>query len=152
ATGRIAAGWTNVSGTWQVVAHATAPSKPNVLAQVSSEHTGSYFNIAIADQPLLKDLSIGVLSRAVAGREEQGGGVVWRYRDPKNYYVAWQDNLKVVYRVDKVLEGKRIQLGSAPVSAEKGTWHELTITMIGDHIQCLLDAKKRLDVRDSSFS
>src|SRR5690242_6172328 len=81
APGKIAAGWTNASGAWQVVADPTAPSKPNVLAQVSSNHSGSYFNVAVADQPSLKDVTISVRSRGVAGREDQGGGLVWRYRD-----------------------------------------------------------------------
>ena len=54
APGKIAAGWTNASGTWEVVADPTAPSKPNVLAQVSSNHSGSYFNVAVANEPSLK--------------------------------------------------------------------------------------------------
>src|SRR5207247_9855558 len=37
--GQIAAGWTDENRTWQVLADADAPSKPNVLAQVSSNHS-----------------------------------------------------------------------------------------------------------------
>jgi Domain of Unknown Function (DUF1080) len=151
APGKIAAGWTNASGTWQVVADPTAPSKPNVLAQVSSNHSGSYFNVAVADEPSLRDVSLAVRSRAVAGREDQGGGLVWRFRDIKNYYIARQNNLENNFRVYKVVDGRRIQLGSADVSAKTGTWHDLTIAMVGDHIQCFFDAKKYLDVTDETF-
>src|SRR5262249_57455647 len=107
-TGRISAGWTNETGTWQVVADADAPSKPNCLAQVSSNHSGGYFNVAVANAPEVKDLELSVKSKGVAGREDQGGGLVWRYRDIKNYYIARQNNLEGNYRVYKVLNGRRI--------------------------------------------
>jgi hypothetical protein len=152
ATGKIAAGWTSASGTWQVVADPTAPSKPNVLAQVSKEHTGDYFNVAVANQPSLKDVTITVRSRGVAGREDQGGGPVWRYRDLKNYYIARQNNLEDNYRVYKVVNGRRIQLGSADVAAPTGSWHALKVTMAGNHIQCFLDGKKYLDTTDNTFT
>jgi hypothetical protein len=149
--GKIAPGWDQASGNWQVIADATAPSKPNVLAQVSSDHTGSTFNVAVANEPPLKDVTISVRSRAVAGQEDQGGGPVWRYRDLRNYYIARQNNLEDNYRVYKVVDGRRIQLGSADVRASTGTWHELKVTMIGDHIQCFFGGKKYLDVRDTTF-
>jgi hypothetical protein len=152
APGKIAAGWTNASGTWEVVADPTARSKPNVLGQVSSSHSGSYFNVAVANAPSLKDVTISVRSRAVAGREDQGGGPVWRYHDLRNYYIARQNNLEDNYRVYKVVDGRRIQLGSADVTAKTGTWHEITVTMAGDHIQCSFDGKKCLDVNDGTFN
>jgi hypothetical protein len=151
ARGKIAAGWTNATGTWEVAADPTAPTKPNVLAQVSSNHSGSYFNVAVTNEPSLKDLSLAVRSRAVAGREDQGGGLVWRFKDIKNYYIARQNNLEDNFRVYKVVDGRRIQLGSADVTAKTGTWHEITVAMVGAHIQCFFDAKKYLDVTDDTF-
>jgi hypothetical protein len=74
--GAIAAGWTNVTGTWQVVEDPTAPSGGKVLAQVSNNHTGGYFNVAVADAPEYKDVEISVKSKAVAGSEDQSGGPV----------------------------------------------------------------------------
>jgi 3-keto-disaccharide hydrolase len=151
-TGKIAPGWMNASGTWWVVADATAPSKGNVLAQVSREHSGSYFNVAVADKPALTDVSISVRYRSVSGQEDQGGGPVWRYRDLKNYYIARENPLEGNYRVYKVVNGRRIQLGSADVKAPPGKWHEFKVTMAGDHIQCFLDGKKHLDVKDDTFN
>src|SRR6266542_395924 len=152
ATGKIATGWSNESGTWQVVADPTAPSKHNVLAQISNNHSGSYFNVAVANEPSLKDVTLSVRSRGIAGREDQGGGLVWRYRDIGNYYIARQNNLEDNYRVYKVVNGRRIQLGSADVAARTGTWHDLKVTMTGNHIQCFFDGKKYLDVTDDTFS
>jgi len=119
-TGKIASGWSQASGTWRVVADPTAPSKPNVLAQVSNHHTGSYFNVTVANELSPKDVTISVRSRAVAGQEDEGGGPVWRYRDLRNYYIARQNNLENNYRVYKVVNGRRIQLGSTRLRARTG--------------------------------
>jgi hypothetical protein len=152
AQGKVASGWTNASGAWRVVADRTAPSKPNVLAQVSSSHSGSYFNVTVANEPRLTDVTIRVRARVVAGREDQGGGPVWRYRDLRNYYVARYNPLEENYRVYRVVSGRRIQLGSADLKAPSGTWHEMRVTMQGQRIQCFFDGRKYLDVRDDTFA
>jgi hypothetical protein len=149
--GAIAAGWKNETGTWQVVQDPSAPSGGKALAQVSKDHTGGYFNVAVADAPEYKDVAISVKSKAIAGTEDQGGGLVWRYKDIKNYYIARQNNLEDNYRVYKVVDGRRIQLESADVQVATGTWHELRVTMTGNHMQCFLDRRKYLDVRDDTF-
>lgn len=152
ATGKLPSGWKSVRGAWQTVEEPTAPSRQNVLAQVSREHRGSHFNLAVSEQPLLKDVTITVSYRAVAGQEDQGGGPVWRYQDPNNYYIARENPLEGNYRVYKVVQGRRIQLGSADVKALAGQWHTLEVTMIGDHIECSLNGRKYLDVKDKTFS
>ncbi|MEE9219550.1 MAG: hypothetical protein V3U98_10845 [Acidobacteriota bacterium] len=149
--GRVAVGWVEVTGTWQVVADPTAPSTRNVFAQVSKEHSGSYFNVAIANELSLKEVVISVQLRAIAGQEDQGGGPVWRYQDIKNYYVARHNPLEDNYRVYKVVDGRRIQLGSADLKASRADWHDLTITMTGDLIRCFFDVKKYLEVKDGTF-
>jgi hypothetical protein len=71
-TGAIAGGWKNETGTWQVVQDPSAPSGGKALAQVSSDHTGGYFNVAVADAPEFKDVDISVKSKGIAGNEDQG--------------------------------------------------------------------------------
>ncbi len=145
-------GWKSHGGTWQVVEDPTAPSAPVALAQLAGSHSGSHFNLAVADQPELADLTLSLKYRAVAGQEDQGGGPVWRYRDPENYYIARENPLEGNYRVYKVVKGRRIQLGSADVKAPSGEWHSLEITMIGSHIECSLNGRKYLDVKDETFT
>ena len=43
------AGFTRHSGVWRVISDATAPSKPQVLAQLAKS-TGSIFNVALVDE------------------------------------------------------------------------------------------------------
>jgi hypothetical protein len=82
--------------------------------------TRGYFNVAVAHDPSLKDVTISVRSRAVAGQEDEGGGPVWRCRDLRNYFIARQNNLENNYRIYKVVNGRRIRLGSARLEARTG--------------------------------
>ncbi|MBA3257018.1 MAG: DUF1080 domain-containing protein, partial [Pyrinomonadaceae bacterium] len=79
-----------------------------------------------------------------------GGGVVWRARDAKNYYIARYNPLEGNYRVYKVEDGRRTQLGTSDVKRSEG-WHTLRVTMTGERIECYFDGRKYLDVSDSTF-
>jgi hypothetical protein len=148
-TGAIAKGFTNEVGEWKVVADSHAPSKPNVLAQMakSSEAT---FNVALVSDTNYKDVDISVKMKSVAGQIDQGGGLVWRAKDAKDYYVARYNPLEDNYRVYKVENGKRTQFQSADVKHADG-WHTLRVTMTDDHIECYYDDKKYLDPKDGTF-
>ena len=75
--GTIAKGFTNDLGAWQVAADASAPSKPNVLAQ-TAKSSNADFNVSLIDGTSYKDVDVTVSMKAVAGRLDQGGGLVWR--------------------------------------------------------------------------
>ena len=90
--------------------------------------------------------------KAVKGEKDQGGGLVWRYQDANNYYVARMNPLEDNFRVYKVVGGKRSkEFQSADVKVPAGEWHTLKIKHVGDHIECFLDGKKHLDVKDDSI-
>lgn len=144
-----AGGFTNEVGEWKVVADGSAPSKPNVFAQLAKNER-PVFNVALAGETSYANVDISVKLKSIAGQIDQGGGVVWRARDAKNYYIARYNPLENNYRVYKVEEGKRTQLGTAEVMRSEG-WHTLRVTMTGDHIECFYDGKKYLDVNDGTF-
>jgi len=148
-TGNIPEGFTNEVGEWKVVADPTAPSKPNVLAQLA-KNSGSTFNITLVSGTNYKDVDISVKMKAIDGKEDQGGGLIWRAKDAKNYYVARYNPLEDNYRVYKIEKGRRIQLQSADIKHSEG-WYTLRVTMEGDHIQCYYDGKRYLDVKDLTF-
>jgi hypothetical protein len=147
--GTIAQNFTPDVGEWKVVADNDAPSRPHVLAQLAKS-SGPTFNITLAGDTNYKDVDITVAMKAVAGRTDQGGGVVWRAKDARNYYIARYNPLEDNYRVYKVQDGRRVELQSANIRRTAG-WHDLRITMAGDHIECYYDGRKHLDVKDSTF-
>ncbi len=143
--GRAPAGFATAKGRWAVVRDGDG----RVLAQ-QAEGDDDAFNLALIDGTERKDLDLSVRIRAVEGKNDQGGGLVWRARDARNYYVARYNPLEDNLRVYKVQGGKRTLFEHAKVGGDNA-WHTLRITMRGDRIACFLDGKAYLDVRDSTF-
>lgn len=148
-SGAIAAGLTGEVGEWKVVADSTAPSGSRVLAQVA-KNSRRTFNVALARGTSYRDVDVSVQFAAMSGEIDRGGGPVWRATDARNYYIARYNPLEDNYRVYRVVEGGRTQLGSADIERTPG-WHALRVTMVGDRIQCYYDGKVYLDVRDGTF-
>jgi len=156
--GKVPSGWKadktgkGEGSVWKVMADATAPSKTGVALAQTSESPGSMFNLCVADDPKLKDVEVTVAFKAMAGKKDQGGGIVWRYQDANNYYIARMNPLEDNYRVYKVVAGKRIQLETKEdLKVPAKEWHTLKIKMTGEQIECYLDGKKELAAKDSTF-
>jgi hypothetical protein len=144
--GMIARGFTNEVGEWKVV----DTPEGKVLAQ-TARNPNSVFNVTLASDTNVKDVDISVRLKPIAGEYDQGGGLVWRAKDAKNYYVARNNPLgSGSYNVYKVVDGKRSMLKGVPLQRTEG-WHTLRVTMKGDHIECYYDGKKYLDVDDPTF-
>src|SRR5258706_2819635 len=69
---------------WEVVSDDTAPSRPNVLKQ-SGEAT---FAWAAKTDEKIKDGFVEVKFKPVNGKEDQAGGIVFRFKDANNYYIV----------------------------------------------------------------
>ena len=115
--GEAAKGWTSAAGTWRVAADESAPSKANVLAMTAGDPKEPY-NIVLADEVNLKDVDVAARMSAVSGKKDQGGGVVWRAKDARNYYVVRWNPLEDNLRLYKVVDGKRTQLVSVDLKAD----------------------------------
>ncbi|HIE28903.1 TPA: hypothetical protein EYP66_16635 [Candidatus Poribacteria bacterium] len=134
-------------GVWKVL----VASENKVLAQVSKENFGYHFNLAVAEGTKYSDLKLNVKFKAIEGKDDQGGGPVWRYRDANNYYIARANPLEDNFRVYKVVDGRRKQLASKKLKVTNGEWHTIGIVMQSDHIQCSYDGVPYLDVQDKTF-
>ncbi len=138
-------------GKWEVIKDDTAPSISNVIAQTSHEYSGYHFSMAVNEKEIYDDFELTVKFKGVNGREDQGGGPVWRYQDNNNYYIARANSLENNYRVYKVVNGKRIQMDSARLKVTSGEWHTIKIIARKDHIQCFYDGQPYLEVKDDTF-
>ena len=156
--GQLLEGWSSgktgsgSGSVWKVIEDSTAPSGTHVLAQTSSKGPNRLFNLCVCDEAEFTDVDITVSFKAVAGKIDQGGGPVWRYQDENNYYIARMNPLEDNYRVYKVEKGKRTQLGSSNVKAAAGNWHKIRVVPTGNRMQCYLNGKLHLDVKDDSFA
>ena len=167
AAGELPNGWT-VAMThqggppkWEVLRDPTAPSKPNVLAQTSNDSTAGRFPLAIWDGASIKDGTVTVKFKPVSGVVDQGAGIVWRYHDPGNYYIARANALENNVVLYKVQRGQRVSLSPRDaVSNAYGVKHKVpkqtwSILSVGfhDHLFTVsLDGQKMFDVEDSTFT
>lgn len=147
--GMTPAGFYRTAGQWTVKADVTAPSRPNVLAQMARSSADT-FNLALVAGARYRNLDLTVRMRAIDGTTDQGGGLAWRAQDARNYYVARYNPLTRNYLLYKVHNYGRVELAHAEIETTPG-WHTLRVVMTDDHIECYLDGKKYLDVRDATF-
>lgn len=145
--GEIAEGFSARMGVWNVVDDAGN----RVLAQ-QAENADGVFNVVLVEESAVKDVDLSVRFKPISGKFDQGGGLVWRARDEKNYYIARYNPLEDNFRVYKVENGKRSKFfQSADIKHTPG-WHTLRVTMHGSRISCFLDGKKYLEADDKTFS
>ncbi len=138
-------GFTAATGKWEVA----DDGGNRVLAQ-RARSGDDVFNVVLVDAGSYQDVGLSVRFKAVEGELDQGGGVVWRAKDPRNYYVARFNPLENNFRVYKVAGGVRTMFKSAEVTLAAG-WHTLGVTMTGRSSRCTLDGKTYLEIEDATF-
>ena len=151
--GALPSGWiAGVTGRgsphWTVEADASAPSKPNVLKQSGQGD----FPWCVVRDGKLTDGFVEVRFKALSGREDQAGGLVWRWKDGDNYYVARANALENNVSLYYTQNGRRntIKYVDAPVA--KNQWHALRVEFAGQRIRVLLDGKRYIELDDARIT
>jgi hypothetical protein len=150
--GAVPAGWVaGVTGRgtpkWAVETDGTAPSAPNVLKQSGS----GTFPWCVKKDVALTDGAVEVKFKPISGSEDAAGGLVWRWKDGDNYYVAranaLEDNVSLYYTQN----GRRntIKYVNAPVAKNK--WHTLRVDFQDNRFTVTLDGKKAIEWDDTTF-
>jgi hypothetical protein len=159
AIGRMPPGWTaavtNRGGAprWEVRRDETAPTQPYVLAQLSNEEAHDRCPLAIFEGVNPRDVDVSVRIKPVAGREFRAGGLVWRYRDPDNYYLARENVLTHNVAMYRVENGRRIQIGKLVAhDLEPNVWNILKVSVRGARFQLYVNHHRVLTAEDHSFA
>jgi hypothetical protein len=151
--GSLPAGWScGVTGrgspVWEVAADRSAPSAPNVLRQ-SGKGT---FPWCVKKGASLADGFVEVKFKSEKGREDQAGGIVWRWKDGDNYYVAranaLEDNVSLYYTAG----GKRNTIKYVDAPVPPNVWHTLRVEFAGKRIKVLLDGKAYIEQEDDHIA
>jgi hypothetical protein len=122
----------------------------NVVSQ-QAINEGSCYNILVLDNAMYVDFIASVRIKAVSGNEDQGGGLVWRYIDNNNYYIARYNPLENNLRFYRVVNGSRKQLLSVDSNIKQGEWFTMSIEMNGNKITCALNGVKLIETTDDTF-
>ena len=148
-TGVLPAGWkAGVTGhgatKWSVEKDDTAPSPPNVLKQSGS----GTFPWCVKSDTSIENGSVEVKFKPISGREDAAGGIVWRWKDGDNYYVARGNALEDNVSLYHTTNGRRntIKYVNAPVA--KNEWHTLRVEFNGRSIRVALDGIVYIEQED----
>ena len=151
--GEAPAGWTATNtgsgeAKWTVEKDDTAPSKSNVLKQ-SGEAT---YPVCLKNDTSLKDGFVEVKFKAVSGKEDQAGGVIWRAKDADNYYIARANALEDNVTIYLTIKGSRVAFKNVNHKVKSGAWHTLRVEFQGNHFTVTFDGDKVIEATDDSFS
>jgi ornithine cyclodeaminase/alanine dehydrogenase-like protein (mu-crystallin family) len=129
---------------WSVEADATAPSAPHVLQQSGS----GTFPWCVKKDVALADGSVEVKFKPMRGREDQAGGVVWRWKNGDNYYVARANALENNISLYYTEKGRRNTLKYVDAPVPANTWHTLRVEFSGTRIRVALNGKVYIELDD----
>jgi hypothetical protein len=141
---------------WEVIADSSAPSPPNALRQ-SGE---AMFCWAVSTTQKLKDGFAEVKFKPTSGKEDQAGGLVWRFKDANNYYIVRANALEGNVVLYKTVDGKRSSLQvkgrmfgyGVDTKVPKGKWSTLRVEFTGDLFTVYFAGKKLFEVEDDTFT
>src|SRR3989441_12593000 len=151
-TGAPPPGWTATktgSGTakWTIEQDDSAPSKPNVLKQSGV----ATYPVCFKNDTSLKDGFVEVKFKAISGKEDQAGGVVWRLKDANNYYVARANALEDNVTIYDTVNGRRTERKRTNTKVATNQWHTLRVDFQGNHFSVTFDGKKAIEWDDQTF-
>jgi hypothetical protein len=161
ASGSLPEGWTTgITGEgkaqWSVVRDGSARSGANVLLQ-SGEAT---FCWAIDSRVRVQDGFVEATIKPEGGKEDQAGGLVFRFVDGDNYYVVRMNALEDNVVLYKTVNGKRSPLqirgrmigygvdSKVPV----GQWSRLRVEFRGAIFVVFYNGEKLFEVEDRTFA
>ena len=151
--GMTPAGWrAGVTGTgqpkWSVEADSSAPSKPNVLKQSGS----GTFPWCVRPEAAVRDGYVEVKFKPISGKEDQAGGLVWRWKDKDEYYVARANALENNVSLYYTKNGRRNTLKYVKAPVPGNTWHALRVEFADKKIRVILDGKTYIEMDDDHIA
>ena len=151
--GALPAEWTaGVTGRgtpkWSVEVDATAPSKPNVLKQSGA----GTFPWCVRKDVSITDGFVEVKFKSISGREDQAGGLVWRWKDGDNYYVARANALENNVSLYYTANGRRNTLKYVDAPVPANLWHTLRVEFSGKRIKVALNGKTTIEMEDNHIT
>ena len=139
-------------GRWEVAADAKAVTAPHVLSRIPSGQPSPTPQVIFIDGLEAMNLDMTVRIKTLSSGAGQGGGVVFRAEDDRNYYVLWLSPQEKLVRIDKVVNGEAKTLGDLSVeSLESGKWHSLRLTIRSSELEAMFDNRQYIAARETAW-
>jgi len=139
------------AGDWKVIESPKAISPPKVLAQLRNKGAEHNYNLVIVEDTNATALDLSVSFLPIAGKADMGGGLIWRAKDDRNYYLVRANPLEQNIRIYHVVKGIRQMLKNFDQIIDVKNWHRLHVVTRGCQIQVFYDDKPIFDLCDETF-
>jgi hypothetical protein len=137
---------------WQVLKDGSAPTQPYVLALTSND-PANHSPLAILEIMAVRDADVSVRLKPLTGHLDQSGGVVFRYRDANNYYVARANALDHTVTLFKVQNGQISPLcAGVRHDIPADAWSILKVSVRGNKFQVYVNHRRILQAEDGTFA
>jgi len=130
-------------GTWVV--------REKALAQISADSTESRFPIAVYEGGAWRDLVLSVRFKALSGKVDQAGGLIFRGKGDDDYYLVRSNALEDNTRLYHVIGGKRKQIAGKDMKVTSNEWHELNVEAVGNSFVVKFDGEKIIEATDDTL-
>ncbi len=140
-------------GSWIVKSDETAPSKPNVLARLSSDQTGSGYHIAIASEGAYSDFQASVKFKIISGEQQRAAGLIVRFQDIDHYFVLMADAMNQRFSLCRAQTGFQglVCTQDQHVNITIGQWHSIRAEVAAQGIAGYLDDVRLLQRNDQNY-
>lgn len=161
AAGSLPTGWTAAkTGQGKDLKWAIVKEGANkVLGQLTKSNPSNHFNVVTLDSLSAKNVHLKTRFKSISGKIDQGGGFVWRYQNPNNYYIVRANSLEDNVVLYKVQNGKRTDLPLVGKGRTYGTdvkvptnvWHDLELEARDNLFIVSVNGKELFRVNDTTF-
>lgn len=134
-----------ISGQWVVMADSSAPSQPNVLAQISTATVSPGIVVKNSDY---RDASLQVKFKTISGQQDQAAGIIFEYHDPENLYLFRanaNENNAILF---EVANGQRVAVRSIDIAVPSNRWITFGVDIRGMSLACYFNGEKLFTVRN----
>jgi hypothetical protein len=122
-----------------------------VLTHAADGNGSKGFALAVLDGARYGDVVVTTRLKLADG--DRSGGVVWRFQDSRNYYMARVDLRKQEVDLFRVVDGNRIRLDrDDDMELDPNDWHTLKVIQKKDKVTIYLNGIRVIKEHDRTFN
>jgi hypothetical protein len=122
------------------------------LVETSRQADPNRYPLCIADLPVAKNAEVELSFVIHAGVLARAAGLVLRFADPQDYYVAEADALDDKVRLSRVVNGERREIRARAVALAVAQAQTLKVKAVEASFSVFLDGKFLFETHDSGIA
>jgi hypothetical protein len=140
------------AGEWKILITDRAKSASQVLAQVQPKGSDQTHKLLLIEGTESTNIDVEVSYLPVAGKADFGGGLLWRAKDDRNYFLLRASLVEQKIRLYRVVNGVQQIVKQIDRPLPATGWHKLRIVQRGCEIKALFDDAVLFRLCDNTYT